>query len=224
MPLTAPIANALSSFCLEAGTVLDEMALCREGSPDPKLLDLGRGPILGPDAISPHGAGVRSGGKAAKVSPLRSASGVGAMEGILVPPSSNRDGRPRAQRGTERRFSVLRALRWVYFLYCYVQLLFSFSSRPATSSICLGSHVSPPDAVSLTLGRYRGPVPAPLGPASTRSGLRSALRRPALVDTPAVSPGGDEEADPDGGPPKRRGLANTSWRTSGGKHSGSVGP
>lgn len=126
MPLTAPIANTLSSFCLEAGTVLDEMALCREGSPDPKLLDLGRGPILGPDAISPHGAGVRSGGKAAKVSPLRSASGVGATEGILVPPSSNRDGRPRAQRGTERRFSVLRALRWVYFLYCYVQLLFVF--------------------------------------------------------------------------------------------------
>lgn len=219
MPLTAPIANALSSFCLEAGTVLDEMALCREGSPDPKLLDLGRGPILGPDAISPHGAGVRSGGKAAKVSPLRSASGVGATEGILVPPSSNRDGRPRAQRGTEGRFSVLRALRWVYFLYCYVQLLFSFSSR-----ICLGAHVSPPDAVSLTLGRYRGHVPAPLGPASTRSGLRSALRRPALVGYASGLPGGDEEADPDGGPPKRRGSANTSWRTSGGKHSGSVGP
>lgn len=181
--------------------VLDEMALCREGSPDPKLLDLGRGPILGPDAISPHGAGVRSGGKAAKVSPLRSASGVGATEGILVPPSSNRDGRPRAQRGTERRFSVLRALRWVYFLYCYVQLLFSFSSRPATSSICLGSHVSPPDAVSLTLGRYRGPVPAPLGPASTRSGLRSALRRPALVDTPAVSPEGMKKRTQTGVPP-----------------------
>lgn len=106
----------------------------------------------------------------------------------------------------------------------FTSFIATYSYSLFSSRICLGSHVSPPDAVSLTLGRYRGPVPAPLGPASTRSGLRSALRRPALVDTPAVSPGGDEEADPDGGPPKRRGLANTSWRTSGGKHSGSVGP
>lgn len=218
MPLTAPIANTLSSFCLEAGTVLDEMALCREGSPDPKLLDLGRGPILGPDAISPHGAGVRSGGKAAKVSPLRSASGVGATEGILVPPSSNRDGRPRAQRGTERRFSVLRALRWVYFLYCYVQLLFVFIPHLPWFPR-LPSRRGLPDAGEV-------PRPRPCTPRPREHQKRPPLGPPATCSRRYASglPGGDEEADPDGGPPKRRGLANTSWRTSGGKHSGSVGP
>lgn len=135
MPLTTLISNPLSSFCLEASTVLDDMALCRKGSPDKKLFDLGRGLSLDQigSPLPPHCARVslknerwRSGRKAPKVS-LLSASGVDSTEGILISPSTdNRDGPPRAQRTTEGHFSVLWALHWCFFRDCYVQLLFSF--------------------------------------------------------------------------------------------------
>lgn len=138
------------------------MALCRKGSPDKKLFDLGRGLSLDQigSPLPPHCARVslknerwRSGRKAPKVS-LLSASGVDSTEGILISPSrDNRDGPPRAQRTTEGHFSVLWALHWCFFCDCYVySYSFLFSSHPATSSICFCSHVSPPVTASLCCG------------------------------------------------------------------------